>query len=97
MKCLPNFKNNLKIVTWNANSIKSKLHEFQSFLYANDYDIVGICETKTDENFKLKISGYKSYLKSRNNRGGGVAILVKQNIDHSPIDIKLKKHRIHGH
>ena len=32
LKCLPKFKNNLKIVTWNANSIKSKLYEFQSFL-----------------------------------------------------------------
>lgn len=73
----------LKIVTWNANSIKNKLKEFKNFLYENDYDIAGICETKTDKNYKMNIPGYKVYINSRNNRGGGVAIVIKQNIDHT--------------
>ena len=60
-----------------------KLKEFKHFLYSNKYDIAGICETKTDVNYKLKIPGYKVYLNSRNSRGGGVAIAVKSNIEHS--------------
>lgn len=84
------FESNLRIVTWNANSIKAKLKEFKHFLYVNNYDVAGICETKTDVKYKLKIPGYKVYLRSRNNRGGGVAILVKQNIEHDYFELKLK-------
>lgn len=75
--------NELKIVTWNCNSIDLKLKEFKNFLYSNAYDIAGICETKTDVKYKLKIPGYKVYLRSRNRHGGGVAIAVKSNIEHS--------------
>lgn len=71
------------MVTWNANSIKNKLKEFKNFLFQNDYDIAGVCETKTDKNFTLKIPGYKVYLNSRNNHGGGVLIAVKENIVHN--------------
>lgn len=51
---------------------------------------MGICETKSDEKFKLNIPGYKCYLNSRNNRGGGVAIVVKANIKHSEYKISRK-------
>lgn len=67
----------MKIVTWNSNSIISKFKEFKNFLYSNNYDIAGICKTKTDTNTKLKIPGYDIYMNSRNKRGGGVAIVVR--------------------
>lgn len=51
-------------------------------MYTNDYDIAGVCETKTELNCTLKIPGYKTYIQSRNKRGGGVAIFVKRNIEH---------------
>lgn len=72
----------VKVVTWNSNSIKDKLNELKLFLYENNVDIAGICETKTDLKFKLKIPDYKAYLHSRDSRGGSVAIFVKQNIGH---------------
>lgn len=75
--------NHLNIVTWNANSIIPKLDEFKNFLYANKYDIVGVCETKTDESCNIRIPGYKSYIQNRDRRGGCVAIFVRENIDHS--------------
>lgn len=62
--------------------MKFKLNEFKEFLYSGNYDIAGISETKTDINYKIKIPGYKVYLKSRNNQGGGVAVAVKNNIRH---------------
>ena len=57
------------------------MKEFKSFLFVNNYG-VGLRETKLDVKYKLKISGYKVYLNSRNSRGGGVAIAIKQNIEH---------------
>lgn len=88
--------NSLKIVTWNANSIRQKIKEFKNFLYTNNYDVAGVCETKTDGKFKLKIPGYKSYLRSRDNRGGGVAIFVKHNIKHEVVNLELTNVEFEG-
>ena len=73
----------LKIVTWNANSINSKLLEFKDFLCTNNYDIAGICETKIDNNYKSNLSNFNVYTSNRNSRGGGVAIAIKNNINHT--------------
>lgn len=73
---------NIKIVTWNANSVKSKVHELVHFIQNHKYDIVGICETKVDDKYKINIPGYSVYRNDRNSRGGGVAIAVKDNIQH---------------
>lgn len=59
------------------------MNEFKNFLSFNKYDVVGVCETKIDNNFKLKIPGFKIYTVNRNNRGGGVAIFIKESIEHS--------------
>lgn len=59
------------------------MNEFKYFLCSRYYDVVGICETKFDTNVKLKIPAYKCYTCNRNNRGGGVAIVVRENIGHS--------------
>ena len=75
----------LKVVTWNANSIKNKLNELKDFLYINKYDIVGICETKIDDKFVLKIPGYTVYNCNGNKFGGGVAIAVADNFEHMPV------------
>lgn len=84
-----NISKKIKVVTWNANSIKDKINEFKYFLYKNNYDIAGICETKTDKKFKLKIPGYKVYLQSRDSRGGGVALIVKESIEHHFFKLKV--------
>ena len=80
---------NLKVVTWNANSIRHKLNEFKDFLYTNNYDIAGICETKIDDKFNLDIPSYVIYKRNRNNRGGDVAIAVKKDIRHSNYNVIL--------
>lgn len=83
------FQNVINLVTWNANSIRGRLKEFKYFLYKNNYDIVGICETKTDKKFSLKLPGYQVYLNSRNSFGGGVLIAIKENIAHSFYKVAL--------
>lgn len=75
---------NLSIVTWNVNSIKSRLHVLLPWLKETAPDIVLLQETKTvDENFprmeieelgyNLALSGQKTY--------NGVAILSKFPLD----------------
>ena len=73
----------LQIATGNANSLKFKLKEFETFLYSRNYDIVGICEMKFDKNNVSNIPGYNCYLSSRNSRGGGGAIIIRKNIKHT--------------
>lgn len=58
-------------------------------MYKNNYDVAGICETKTDKKFSLKLPGYKVYINSRNNYGGGVLIAIKENIAHSIHKVSL--------
>lgn len=80
--------NKLKVDTWNANSLKFKLNEFKHFLFSRDHDIVGICETKIDTNDKLHIPGYCCYVSNRNRRGGGVALVVKKELEHFFVNIQ---------
>lgn len=63
------------------------MKEFVQFVYRKKYDIIGICETKLHSKFTLKIPGYRTYSHPRNNRGGGVAIAIRRNIDHDKIFI----------
>ena len=81
--------NTLKIMNWNANSIKNKLDELKYFIQVNDYDIIGINESKLDNKFKFNIQGYKLYRSDRNSKGGGVAIIIKKNLKHYLKPIKF--------
>ena len=74
----------LKFLTINVCGIKSKL-KFPDFCYyIQEYDFIGINETKLDEFDTLEIEGYNIFCLNRNNkkavRSGGVALLVKSNL-----------------
>ena len=56
-----NYCKQIKILTWNSNSIYQKRHELIDFISKNKYDIVGITETKIDEKIKLFVPGYKIF------------------------------------
>lgn len=76
-------KNSLNCVFWNANSLQNKLTEFQNYLMESEIDVALISETHFKSNKVIKIPNYNVYRRDRdNNRGGGVAIFVKQNIHH---------------
>ena len=44
-------------MSWNANSIKKKYHEFVNFIQLNEIDIIDLNETKLspEDNFKVKV------------------------------------------
>jgi exonuclease III len=75
----------LNIIYWNANSIRSKLTEFYTFLSDENIDIKCISETflKSDQ----RINAHPDYLKYRLDREdrprGGVMIVIKKLIKHA--------------
>ena len=75
----------LKIVTWNANSVQFKLNELKYVLFKLKIDIIGISETKLDPKKSLKIPGYSVLRHDRNEKGGGVALIIKNSIRHDQI------------
>ena len=52
-----------------------------------NYDIIGICETKIEEKFKINFSGYKVYRFDKSSRSGGVALFVNDKIKHNLISL----------
>ena len=51
----------LRIATWNANSIQNRKQEIELFLKAQDIDICLVSETHLTNQSWLKINGYQVY------------------------------------
>ena len=82
----------LKIIQWNCFKLTaSRLIELEIFLKKFDPDIISLQEIKLNTesaNFKLRFSNYSTYVKARDSGsdwGGGIAVLIKNNISHSQI------------
>lgn len=67
---------------WNARSIVNKTAELVDFIYTRNIGIASICETHLSPNCSFKINGYKIYRSDRNRFGGGVALIISDNINH---------------
>lgn len=72
----------IKICTWNSDSIKLRKLEFEQFLINFEVDVCCLNETKLASNQKFHCNNYVIYRNDRNAHGGGVAILIKNNIKH---------------
>lgn len=79
---------NLQISSWNANGISNKKSTLIQFLYDRQIDIMLLNETKLKRRDKLKIRGYTVLRKDRPNdeRAGGVAILIRDEIPHAIVN-----------
>jgi len=65
---------------WNVNSIKSKKLELANYLSINNLDIVAISETKLNPKHRFSMPDYCVYHADWNHFGGGVMLLVKNNV-----------------
>lgn len=86
-------RSNLKILSWNCNSLHGKLPELRDFLSYGDYDVVLLQETKLKHHLSYHIPNYTLHRKDRcatlPRTYGGVAIYVKNGITHSLVtDLK---------
>lgn len=75
----------LQIMTWNADSISPKKHEFFDFLLSNDIDIALINETYLKQGTPFSHPDYICYRLDREGRltKGGVAIMVRKDLPHT--------------
>lgn len=80
-----NNKNDLRIVTWNANGIQNRKHDLEVFLNMQNIDVCLISETHSTNHSHLKIHGYKVYqtIHPDNKARGGSAIIIKNTIKHN--------------
>ena len=77
---------NLKIMLWNACSILANLGEFQKSLDENNPHLVCITETWLNPNKNLKFKAFNVIRIDRPNQvRGGVAILIRKEIEHNKI------------
>ena len=78
----------LKIMHWNCNSIKDKVEGLSRLLKKEKPDVFSLNEIKCNENEandKLRFDKYIPYFKFRTNKGGGVAILIHEDIESEEI------------
>lgn len=77
----------ITILNWNANGVKRQKALLIDFLYRHQISIACITETHLIKTENFKISGYAIYRADRDaqHASGGVAILVKQKINHNEI------------
>ena len=73
-------RNGLKIAFLNVVSLRKHKHELEFILRENDIDIIGLSETRLNEQIEdseVHITGYYIFRNDRDENGGGVALYVK--------------------
>ena len=79
---------NLRILAWNANSVfDKKKAELELFLRTNNIDVAAISETKLHPKRIFTMPGFKVYRSDRNQFGGGVMLLVNNNLRHDSFSL----------
>lgn len=80
---------NLKIIQWNCRGVRSKINELKYFLSLSNPDVLCLNETNlhVEDGFQISIPNYISIEPNRRSNGRGVVILVKKELNCSPIFI----------
>lgn len=74
----------INIISWNARGIRNKKDELFNFLLSRNIHICLISETMLNKNISIKHTEFYCYRNDREQgRGGGVAILVRKNVEHT--------------
>ena len=79
----------ISIVSWNINSVRSKLEKNNVLKILNDYDIVSLNEIKTS--LQVSLPGYVAFC-SRNSRApgrGGTVVFVKEYLKSRVMEVDL--------
>lgn len=76
----------IRILYWNADGIRTKIHELLDLLNERCIDIVAVNETRISSNATLLTPGFKCYRQDKlaNGHGQGVAILIRSYLVHTP-------------
>lgn len=72
--------NHLVIATWNANGVIRGRAELECFLEDQDVSVMLLSETHLKESQSFSVRGFQTFRKDRGQRGGGVAALVRNDL-----------------
>lgn len=84
----------LRLLSWNSDGVRLKIHELLDLAVSVlSVDIIGICETRLTPNSMLVTPGFTCYRQDKHltGRGQGVAILVRNNLNHSVVTLPETK------
>ena len=90
----------LNIIQLNINGVQNKIEDLKVIIVENQPDILFLNETKLYGNMTLELENYNSIICNRDiqnirNRGGGVAVLIKDGIKYSNIQkYQIEKHEL---
>lgn len=75
----------LRIVTWNANGLLSRIHELEVFLEHENIDVCLVSETHFTKESYVKMRDYASYhaVHPSNAARGGSSVLIRKTIKHA--------------
>jgi Reverse transcriptase (RNA-dependent DNA polymerase)/Endonuclease-reverse transcriptase len=83
-------KQQLKIAAWNCRGIVNKIDELLDFVIRENIDVVLLSETFLSSNNSLKKCGFIIHRNDRTvSHGGGVAIIIRNNIPHCKVNLSL--------
>ena len=69
----------LKVIQLNCNSLRNKTYEIKDYIFETKPDVCCLCETMI-KNYEPKFRGYSCYWKHREDAGGGLCVLVRDDI-----------------
>ena len=78
----------------NVNSLLSKIEELGTLAFNTSISVLGITETKLDNNAsndRIKIDDYNSFLSGINENSGGVACCIKKNVAHNQQSLSISR------
>lgn len=90
-------REDLKIITWNVNSVRSKAKQEQVryLLSERKPDLLLLSETTLNDSNFVQFPRYKIYRNDRlSDGGGGTAILIRENIKHEVVNTPFWNYNI---
>ena len=79
--------NNFRVLYSNINGIKSKSESLKNIVEEKKPTVVMLVETKLEIEDDFKIEGYTTHKMNRNENGGGVMILVKEELKNITVEV----------
>jgi Reverse transcriptase (RNA-dependent DNA polymerase)/Endonuclease-reverse transcriptase len=80
---------NLRIIQWNCRTIHGKLNVIKHIIHEYRPHILALNETRLDEECQINLRGFYCIRKDRTRRGGGVAILIREDVEFKEINFNI--------
>ena len=75
----------LRILQWNCQGLRNKRDNLQEALVRDNLDILLLQDTRVNENFSWRLTGYSTYISPNDGDRSGCMIVVKNSIPHHRI------------